>query len=457
MLNESISRSVVLPFYEGVLRRRSTYRYYREIAGAPYLEPAVLAAMREDLLSRLVRYAGEHVPFYSELFTQRGLDWHDVRSIDELREHGIFLAKNDLRERSSDLLSREFRPEELSTYATSGSTGDPVIIYMTHDLHDYRDAGKYRVEEWIGKPPGTRSTVIWGRLKHEVWYKRLKTILYWKVRNYQHLSAFNQTDPILLDYLEQIRRHRSKFLESYVSALLELVRVIEKYGAEPPRLEGIITGGEALYDSQRGRIEKAFGCPVYNRYGSTEFKNIASECLERRGMHINIDNIIVEVLDKDGNPIVGEPGDIVVTDLRNLAMPMIRYRIGDIGIMSDEVCPCGRNFPMLAQVIGRENDILRLPDGTTMTSQYFAWAFLYMPGVSRYRAIQKSLSRLVIFIVTDGTMTREQVRDWILDTCDDITARGLEISIEFVDEIPLTTAGKYVFFISELDAKDGGA
>ena len=108
-------------------------------------------------------------------------------------------------------------------------------------------------------------------------------------------------------------------------------------------------------------------------------------------------------------------------------------------------------------VIGRENDILRLPDGTTMTSQYFAWAFLYMQGVRRYRAIQKTLSRLVILIVEDGTSTRGQIRDWILDKCDDIAAHGMEIVIEFVDEIPLTTAGKYVFFISELEAKEGGA
>jgi phenylacetate-CoA ligase len=455
MFYERLFRGVLFPFYEDFVRRRGTYRYYREISSAPFMSREKIDATRDEKFARLIRYAAENVPFYRRSFDELGIDPADVRAIDGLREAGFVLTKDMLRAGGDALISREYDKAGLEHYETGGSTGMPVTIYMSSDQYARRDAGKYRVEDWVGKPPGTRTTIIWGRTFGAGWAKKLKRRLYWGLRNYQYLSAYDIEEENLLGYVERIRRHRSRFVEAYVSVLYEMARVMEAHAVEPPPLEGIITGAEVLYDFQRELIEKSFCCPVYNRYGSSEFKSIASQCEFRKGMHINEDSLIVEVVDDEGRPLVGEPGNIMVTDLENLAMPMIRYRIGDIGVLSDERCECGRNFRMLDRVIGRENDVLVLPDGSRKAGQFVAFKMVGVPGVLRYQVLQRSPDSLHIRLVETGEVERDTITEWLRRTYSDVAETGVELSIEFVDDIPRTGAGKMQFFVSMLGKETG--
>ena len=286
-----VYRNLVFPLYEGVLRRRSIYDRYRRLSEASALGIDELREIQRRKLNDILVYCNEHVPFYRELFARHGIDPRAVFDVEALRAKEIFTSKPIVRSAGESILSREFVKEELHNSATSGSTGTPVLFYMSRDNWCLRMATKYRSEDWIGKPIGTPATLIWGHKPGQTRNAKFKNSLYWTFQNYQFLSAFNIGEESLVAAVASIKRHGSRFIESYVTVVYLMAKAIAKYGLEPLKLDGIVVGAERLYDFQKEEIERSFRCPVFNRYGATEFSNVASECGKREGMHVNMDNL----------------------------------------------------------------------------------------------------------------------------------------------------------------------
>ncbi|UCF06439.1 MAG: phenylacetate--CoA ligase family protein [bacterium] len=452
-----VYRTLIFPFYDKVIKRRNIYNYYRSISGAPWLPIDELLAMQRRKLNEMLVNCYENVPFYRDLFDKRGLDVSGVDDVGILREHGIFTSKEIVRSAGDAILSREYDKGKLHDSATSGSTGNPVYFYMSLDNWCLRMALKYRSEDWMGKPIGTPAAMLWGHFPNMSTFERVKYSLYWRFQNYLFLSAFHIGEEDLIRYVRAIKRHRIRFIESYVTAVYLMARAVEKHGITPPRLDGVIIGAERLFDYQKEKIEGVFGCPVYNRYGSTEFSNVASECTEREGLHINIDNFCVEVVDQDDRPLLGEVGDLVITDLNNFAMPLIRYRIGDKGIMTDRACRCGRTFPMLKDVVGRVSETLKTKDGKEFHDMYFLWKLSRAPGLVKFQVVQKSLEQILVKIEHDGSVGREETSDFIRNALDELDQHGISTTIEYVDKIPLTRVGKMRSFISEIPGTGEGS
>ena len=450
-----VYRNLVFPFYEGVLRRRSIYDRYRRLSEASALGIDELREMQRRKLNDLLVYCNEHVPFYRELFALHGVDPRAVFDVEALRAKEIFTSKPIVRSAGESILSREFVKEDLHNSATSGSTGTPVLFYMSRDNWCLRMAAKYRSEDWIGKPLGTPATLIWGHKPGRTRSAEFKNSLYWAFQNYQFLSAFDIGEESLVEAVASIRRHGSRFVESYVTVVYLMAKAIAKYGLEPLKLDGIVVGAERLYDFQKEEIERSFRCPVFNRYGATEFSNVASECEKREGLHVNMDNLWVEVVDGDDRPVTGEVGDIVVTDLENRAMPLIRYKIGDRGVMTDAVCSCGRSFPMLREVVGRVSETMKTGDGQEIHDMYFLWKLSRAPGLVRFRVTQDSLTHVRVDIEHDGSVDREVTSRWIAEALQDLERYRVSHTLEYVDSIPLTGAGKMRFFVSELAGEAG--
>jgi phenylacetate-CoA ligase len=446
-------RNVLFPLYEGVLRRRGIYRRYRTLSTAPSLGIEELREAQRRKLNAMLVYCGEHVPFYRDLFAQRGIDPRSVHDIDTLRERGLLLDRRQVQSAGASMLSREFTKSQIYSRATGGSSGVPVLCCMDIDNWAMRTATKYRSEDWVGKPLGTPTTIIWGRKPNQALLKRLKKPLYWAFQNYQYLSAFDIGDDRLVKGVAAIKRHGSRFIEAYVTAVYLMAKTIARHGLVPPRLDGIIVGAERLYDFQKEEIERRFQCPVFNRYGATEFGNVASECEKREGLHINVDNLWVEVVDEHDRPVVGQVGDIVITDLDNRAMPLIRYRIGDRGILTDKSCSCGRSFPMLTDVVGRVADTMRTVDGREIHSMYFVNVLSRAPGLVRFLITQDSLTHIRIDVEQDGTVDREVTSRWMREALVDLDRYQITYTIEYTDAIPLTEAGKMRFFVSALPSR----
>src|SRR5450432_2873967 len=307
-----VYRNFVLPLH-GLLRRRSTLRWYDLVKQQQKFSHEELAALQRKKLATLVDHCRKNVPFYRDLFRDRGLDSVRVEQLCALRQKKIRVSKQDVRAVGDALLSETSSKSDLFKMTTSGSTGEPLRFYKSLDTECRRQAIKYRAESWIGKPIGTRTTLIWGRLPPPNLYSRVGRFVYWRYQNYQFLSAFDIGADQLCDYITRMTRFGTEFIESYVTAIHQMAKVMAaRKISPPPKLRGIIVGAEQLVEEQRQLIEASFGCPVYNRYGSTEFTNIASECAHRRGLHINSDHILVEVVDENDQPIIDQVGQIVV-------------------------------------------------------------------------------------------------------------------------------------------------
>lgn len=193
-----------------------------------------------------------------------------------------------------------------------------------------------------------------------------------------------------------------------------------------------------------------FLCPVYNRYGCREFGDIAHECDQREGLHISTDRVLVEILDENLKAVRNEKsGELVITDLDNYGMPIIRYRIGDMASFKDEMCSCGRSLPLLKQVEGRTLDIIKAPNGNRLGGTFWTILFKSRPGIKSFQVIQKDLNGITVkYVKDDGDKNIDF--PYFQKRIQEMCSEDFNIDFEKVPSIPKTSAGKTRFIVSKL-------
>ena len=176
---------------------------------------------------------------------------------------------------------------------------------------------------------------------------------------------------------------------------------------------------------------------------------IASQCEHQGGMHINADNLFVEIL-RDNEPVAeGEMGEVVVTDLHNYGMPFIRYKNGDLATAGKQSCPCGRGLPLIADVEGRVTDMITTADGRIITGLFFPHLMKEFEEVEHFQVVQETSDRLLVKIVQRAQISNarlEVMRSEIQKVCGD----AMKIEFDIADEIPLTPSGKRRVTISKV-------
>jgi len=221
-----------------------------------------------------------------------------------------------------------------------------------------------------------------------------------------------------------------------------------------------MTSAGTLYGLMRETIQRVFRAPVFNRYGSREVGDIACECEAHQGLHVCPVTHYVEILREDGTPArPGEVGEIVVTSLTNYAMPLIRYRIGDMGAWAEKDCSCGRNWPLLKEVTGRVTDSFVSASGTRVHGEYFTHLLYFRDWVKKFQFLQESYTRIRLLIVP--AVPPDQAK-WIVEQeRADLEAKvqlvmGPECSleIELVSDIPPSPSGKYRYTISKVSGHE---
>jgi phenylacetate-CoA ligase len=429
----------------------------RELHRRQFDPPAVVRARQQTALRRVLTHAAATVPYYRDLFARLRLRPEDVTTIEDLSTLPL-LTKADIRAHGRALLSERYRGAALTRKKTSGSTGVPLEVWLDGEGLAWKRACTLRADEWSGWRRGQRVAKVWGNPEYK--HFGLKGLLRnWLYDRAVHLDTLQMTPDELRRFAATLRRKRPELIFGHAHSVFLLADFLHRHGLPAHRPRGIITTAMVLHDWQRRRIEATFGCPVTNRYGCEEVSLIACECEAHSGLHVNADSVLVETV-RDGRPAPpGVPGSIVVTDLSNLAMPLIRYQIGDVGALADRACPCGRGLPLLESVEGREADYVVTADGRLVSGISLTENFaLLVPGVAQIQIVQEQVRRFRFRVVRDadwGPASERKLAELVAERF----GRDTRHECEFVDVIPQEPSGKYRFCISHVPhptAAEGG-
>jgi phenylacetate-CoA ligase len=421
--------------------------HYRQLLHRQFDSPAVVRARQWSAVADLLAHAGATVPYYRRRFQQLGLRTQQVRDFGDYRRLPV-LTKTDIREAGVALLSDRYDRATLHRKKTSGSTGVALEIFVDEPSLQWKRACTLRSDEWAGWRFGEPMALVWGNPDYlrRGWRGRLRNAL---LDRACYLDTLRMDTAALDMFARRLQRRRPALLFGHAHSVFLLAEYVRDTGLRGIRPRGIITTAMVLHDWQRRVIEAVFECPVTNRYGCEEVSLIACECERHRGLHVNSDGVYVELL-RDGLPVApGEPGSVVVTDLTNRAMPLLRYQVGDVAVWSERTCPCGRGLPLLERLEGREADYVVTPSGELISGISLTENFaLQVPGVAQIQIVEERLDHFRFRIVRGPEFGPASLRR--LGELVEERFGAVSHECEFVERIPQEPSGKYRFCISRV-------
>ena len=441
------------PAWDVAVRRRETRQHLLALERSQWLDPAVREAEELRSLVELLTYAGREVPYYRELFHACRFDPRSVRSRADLHVLPL-LTREIIRERYDDLVDPRHRGKNLKK-GTSGSTGNPLKFEYSQESESWRQAVKIRGYGWAGYRPGKKTFYYWAAVSSAP--PTLKIRLDRALRRETFVDSMRQDEHSRRQALEALRRTRPEIIVCYTQSCAQFARWIVDRGLRDWDDIPVICGAEAVLLGDRAVLERAFGPSIFETYGSRETMLIAAECEAHAGMHLSEENLCVEIVRDGRDAAAGEAGDVVVTDLHNYGMPMIRYLNGDVARRAGPArCPCGRSLARLEQVDGRRADTLTDREGNTVPGIVFHVLFsdARRELVRQFQAVQNVRGEVTLKVVRG--------RDFAQDDFDRVAGRlsssprGPPFRIEFHDSIePHHRSGKLQTIIVERNPPAG--
>jgi phenylacetate-CoA ligase len=406
-----------------------------------------IVSFQNRQLRRLIAHAYENVPYYRRLFDRNGIEPQDIKSVADLSLIPI-TSKNDIQLLPlDDVVARGINPKSLTLRRTSGSSGEPFSI---------RRSG---VEEKILAVIRSRATRDFG-LRGTDRLARVNLVRPGEARDNQLSSLIRRKLGLLRrtrvncllpleEILQKLRDFRPDVLAGYPGVLSRLAQILSDEDRRLIHPRFIRVGGEVMTPLMRSQIAEGFKAPVFETYGCWEFSLLAWECKETGEYHTCDDGMILEVI-KDGRPAEpGERGEVVGTALHSFAMPLIRFKLGDIVTKGSETCRCGQPFSTIRAIQGRMIDYFTLPDGR-MVHPYEIVAILRNDAAfwtRQYQVIQERVDRITMNIVPSFTPQPERVA-LLEKSVSDLLGQGVESRVVFVPEIQLEATGKFRVFRS---------
>ena len=412
-----------------------------------------IRAAQEEKLQRLIETAGRYVPEYSDRLGQplgRPLSLGEIQKIPLLDKQALRVAGNRLRHPHRSWLCTE--------KTTGGSTGEPVTITKSRFALAWELAATWRGYGWAGVHVGDRQSRFWGVPITEL--ARIRARLIDFVCHRRRLSAFDLHTESYAQFDRKLRHWQPDYLYGYVSMIAALARWYLSNSQKPTfDLRAVITTSEVLSADDRAAIAAAFECPVYNEYGCGELGTIAHEC-EKGSLHTSDENMFIEVVDKQRVCGPDEKGEIVVTELNNVAMPLIRYRTGDYGSISQDPCACGRGLGVLSNVYGRAYDFIVSPDGRQYHAEFLVYIFEEAQrqdmGISQFRVRQVSPDHLEVSIVPAPMGFSDAAEQRLVARIRSLLG-DMRVAVNRVSSIPREQSGKMRVIVGMQDATTMGA
>lgn len=398
-----------------------------------------------EKLIDLLKEAKSNVPYYKDVLKDIDLEEFSYSDYQKVR----LLNKKDIRENSVSLCNvQKSKFKNIIKNSSGGSTGEPVVFYQTQEQKNSGGSNYYYANFLNGVSPYDNSVIFWGALRDM--YGPTDKGISVKLKEYLNgtvlLNTFVMSDVIMAEYVEVLRKEKPVFIKAYVHSLFEISKFVNKNKIQFDFTPIIQTTTGPLYDEIKIEIKKAFNnAHVFNFYGSREVSAIASQGKDESSLGVLFDNVFVEVLDLNGNPVNrGEEGEVVVTTLKNKYMPLIRYRIGDRAIKGDSF---GGTLN-LDSVLGRTLGVIYKGDGSYIDGQFFTSLFFNIKGIIQFQLIQKSIELLHLKVVKNEFLDQIEFAELIAKIKRELPSSDLEIF--FLENIELSATGKIMYVYSDL-------
>lgn len=430
-----------MPMHKWIIRRTAR-SYYYQLMASQYFSREELNRLQEERLRNLLQHVYRHVPYYRRVFKENGFHPSNFKEIKDLSNLPLLSKDNVRGNLYFDLFAKNQKKRKLLKVATSGSTGQPFVVYADRFQLEVRFATTLRQLTWTGWQFGDRQVRLWhqrlGMTKSQVIKERIDALFMRR----RFIPAFEISDTNIGGFINVIEKTNPVLMDGYAESLNFLAGYLKtkKLKANP---KAVMSSAQILPDQSRQIIEENMGTRVFDKYGSREFSGIAYECKDSKGLHHVMDeSYVLEILVDGRTAVPGEVGEIVITDLNNYSVPLIRYRIGDLAeCVPQEKCPCGRQLSQVGKIQGRTQAIVHCQGDLWMPGTFFAHFF---------KDFDSLISQFQIFQEVRGSFTLKYIRG------NDFTENGMThllsklkeyigetaVLLEEVNEIPLLTTGK---------------
>lgn len=421
-------------------------KYLSELLKTQWYGKEEIEKLVEKKFLEIFNNAIKTVPFYRELVEKGKINANEIKGTSDIHKLPI-ISKEQIRENPEFFVSEGFRKKDLIKINTSGTSGKTLTIFVDKDSRRYAYAFFSRLRTWAGINGNHRSVTFAGRTivpsdadKPPFWRRNLA----WN--NYL-FSSYHLSPKNMKYYVDKLKKVQPHFIDSYPSSIYTVARYMKENNISGIHPRAIITSSETLFDYQRETVEEVFKCSIFDQYGSAEQVVFVSQC-EKGAYHIHPEFGIVEFLKEDGSKAEpGEPAKLVCTGFTNHAMPLMRYDIGDTGILSDKQCPCGRNFPIIEQIVGRTDDILVTRDGRQIGR--LDPVFKGLQSIEEAQIVQEDYDKIKLRIVP-GKSFKEQDAQIIVRELKKRLGTQIDIRTEILSEIPRSAGSKFRAVISEI-------
>lgn len=450
MIYNKIAKHILLPLYF-FKTNDQTLKRLAVLEKNQYLSAEDINTKQIADLKQILIHCYENVPFYRERFDSSGFNPFGFKKLSDIKRIP-YLSKEDLQKNLQNLIASNFNIESLMLDSSGGSTGKPTNFYR--DIRRYLDgkADQFRHDRWCGWDLGEICVKLWGAQREFEGQLSFKSQLLEKyIHRIYAFNAFDITENKVLEYVTALKTIKPTMILAYANVAYLFANIINSKSIDLSNLglKGIICSAETLTEQKRSAIEKAFCCKALNRYGSREVGMVASECLEQDGLHINTDGVYLE-LERGGNEALpGESGEIIVTDLWNYGMPLVRYQMGDVGTKSAHQCKCGRNLPTIKNIEGRISDFIVDCKGGLVHGEYFTHLFYGIEGVQQFQLVQETIDSVRLRIVP-GKQFNLTILDPVVEKIRQCIGAKVEVDIEICEKSFVESSGKFRFTISKI-------
>ncbi len=411
-----------------------------------HLRPcAYVKEFQDRKLRKMIEHAYGTSGFYRDLMERAGVRPGEISTVSDLRRMPT-VTKDDIQENFNSIISRKYDPEKCIVRTTSGSSGKMLRVLWDDFNFLSRLLLYYRAFTMIGYTP----------------FKKLVYFLPVVEDAGFTFGLFRQKGMTLDRPFEEVRefllKYRPHILSIYPSYAADLAAFLSDDDVKKIGLQAISLNSEMILSNDRSLIEEKYRCPVYEEYSCVEAGVIAGMC-RCKGMHVFSDNVVVEILDSAGNPAgPDERGEVVLTALNSFAMPLIRYRIGDISSLSGETCQCGSGMPLLGRIEGRKDDFFLLEGGRRVPAWMIYEAIerpLHGYGdeslvLSDFYLVQRGRDRADFYFVKGPHFSRDYVNDMMVRSRD-LFGPGFTLKVTELDDIERVKAVKRKYIHSEIN------